>query len=507
MERTHISQHSLTRRNFFRMAVGSFVTLPSVAGGFIVGARKAYAATEVRSEKDGGSSSGTTTIVVVEMWELGVRVADTAFGGDDPIEGAHVVITSRYNNKQVAGDTDNNGMVKFDISGLAEDPDGVGWENLDVFAFNGTVDVTCPGYRDFHMALTRIEGGGGVAAYTRNLKEGEDDPYPSTVALNEWDVLYTQNEFITTPHNDDKQNLSLVFRQMNPGAAKVMLKESDSGKTLMSASSKVGSDGILKASFVGNYLQQGSEGALPEGKLFEIEVEQGDQHTVCPIRLSVTGTDIDDSTQSDEYAITPVDASGNSLTNFNITWPDAIPILGGSDFETFSPDFLVNVCLNPLGYFQLTLSTPSWGYHNDSGDEDDAGWKRFPTNGLKKTWEDGWDDWDKGKQRAKDGYKPKMNPWTGKPSKNPIKKIDMFASIDFKVNLQIAAIAQWDHDTKAFQGMLAGQFFLSIETNVSANFWVGFIPVLISFDFNFSALVSLAAAMYTLPDPEADAKR
>ena len=148
-EHTRIAEHNVTRRNFFRMAVGSFVTLPAVAGGFLVEMPTAYADEPERyfQQKDGGQVDNTITeIVLVAGYQLGVKVADAATGGRDPIPGAHVYLTSRYNGKSVEDKTDYQGIVTLDIRELAENPDNLDLDKLETYEFNGSILITCDGY-------------------------------------------------------------------------------------------------------------------------------------------------------------------------------------------------------------------------------------------------------------------------------------------------------------------------------------------------------------------------
>ena len=508
-EHTRIAEHNVTRRNFFRMAVGSFVTLPAVAGGFLVEMPTAYADEPERyfQQKDGGQVDNTITeIVLVAGYQLGVKVADAATGGRDPIPGAHVYLTSRYNGKTVDDYTPDNGIVTLDISELAEDLEGVGPENLSTYAFNGTITVTCPGYREYKMALTRLTGGGGVTVSTRSLSDGASDPYPRTVSFNEWDVLYnTDNEFLTTSKNDAEQNLSLEFLQMPVGAATVLLKDRNSGETLMTTTSNVGDDGILNASFVGKYLQAGTEGALPEKRQYDIEVVQGENHILCPIKLAVKKGVADDETRSDKYLVRPIDTSLTSTTMAQIKWPKEVPIVGGGEIKGFSPDFYVNQYFNPLGYYQLTLKTPAMGYYRDSGHEatdKGQGWQTFPCKFPDKWWDDGVKGIEDGLARAKQGAANGMETYTGRMTAGSLMPIETFASIKTAVNLQLCVIAKWSEETAIFQGMAAGQVFVAIITCISENFWLGCVPVLISFDFNFSSTITLSAGFYTAPDSQ-----
>ena len=504
---------SLTRRNFFRMAVGSLTALPAVAGGFLVEVPNAYAdepGLTVRQEEDGGSAnSATTKIVLVSANEVGVHVVDTAFGGRQVLAGAEVTLYSRYNGKSITQTTKDDGITVFDITTLSEDLEGVGPDKLDTFAFNGTITVKCPGYRDFEMALTRIEGGGGVTAATRNLKDGGTDPYPRMVALNEWDILYSENEFLTTVNNDAEQNLELEFLQMPAGRATVLLKDRGTGEALMETSANVGSDGVLNASFSGKLLQKGNEDAFREEGLYEIEVVQGDKHTICPIQLAIVLPPIDDEVNSDNYIVRPIDATFTNLTNFSFTWPDSVPFLGGSKLNGLAPDFPVHISLNPNGYFQLAVSSPSWGYFWDTGKVKQQGWQVFPDNNIKQAWAKNKENWSNGLDNAKTAYnRTYVDEETGRETTQALEKIDMFSAFKFSANLQGSAIAQWDEVQKTFQGILVAQVFLNFDwTLFTINFWVGFIPILVTVNIGFSFLVNVGGGIFTAPDPDADAKK
>lgn len=75
---------------------------------------------------------------------------------------------------------------------------GTGSQQNDVvqgtaWNFNGTIQVTCDGYRPFETALMRVEGGAGLIV---PLHPGDSSgPYPYRVSFNGWDALYTRYEF------------------------------------------------------------------------------------------------------------------------------------------------------------------------------------------------------------------------------------------------------------------------------------------------------------------------
>ena len=109
---------TLTRRNFVRLAMGSLITLPSVAGGFIIPVREAHAETGGETHA-GDADDATTKITLVFASEVGFYVADVSKTESVPIPGARVKVTSRYNDKSVEGVTGKDGIVKLDIRNLA----------------------------------------------------------------------------------------------------------------------------------------------------------------------------------------------------------------------------------------------------------------------------------------------------------------------------------------------------------------------------------------------------
>ena len=150
---------SISRRNFVALAVSSLAVLPAVEEGFLIprAPEKAFA-------EEVSSAPEAIEIVVVSPSEVGFNISDQTDNANAPIEGAHVVLTSRYNGKVLEDHSLQNGVVVFDVKELAEDnEDGV-------YAFDGTIDIDMPGYRTFHISLARIEGHTAFSVPTRQIK-------------------------------------------------------------------------------------------------------------------------------------------------------------------------------------------------------------------------------------------------------------------------------------------------------------------------------------------------
>ena len=190
--------------------------MPAVAGGFLVPPSVAYAE-EGLSETHGGTADGVVErIVVVRKSEVGFCVVDMSKGGTDKVVGATVRVTSRYNGKTVEDKTDYQGVVTLDIMELAENPDNLDLDKLETYEFNGSILITCDGYRTVEIPLARIEGASPMIVPSRTLTDGL--PYPRCTSFDEWDALYTENAFAQTQSNTDEHVLSLDWRQMGtPG--------------------------------------------------------------------------------------------------------------------------------------------------------------------------------------------------------------------------------------------------------------------------------------------------
>lgn len=97
-----------------------------------------------------------TIIDVVRPYEVGFITVDVTkvvkdANGNDSFERltgkkVHVKVISHYGSKKPAeNDTNNDGVANIDIKQLAENPNKKDVNNLDTYACNATVQVTCEG--------------------------------------------------------------------------------------------------------------------------------------------------------------------------------------------------------------------------------------------------------------------------------------------------------------------------------------------------------------------------
>ena len=487
----HRNDHAVSRRDFFKIVTGTIVAMPAVAGGFLVPPTNAYAEEDL-SEAHGGTADGVVErIKVVAKNEAGFCVVDMSKGGTEKVVGATVRLTSRYNGKSVEDVTDEDGIVTLDIRELAENPDNLDLNKLETYEFNGSILITCDGYRTVEIPLARIEGASPMIVPSRPLTDGL--PYPRSTSFDEWDALYTENAFAQTSDNTGEHVLALDWRQVGTGTATISLKRGDTGETLLSTTATP-RDGVLTASFKGAFLKEGSADALPRDVAFVVEVVQDGRTYSNDINLRVVEGAIAAPASEEELTLTPINTNngGSNQTGLDLKWPSGLPLVGGGSLKTWSPDLPVNVYVNPFGYIQVTIKSPSWGYKADNSGSNEQGWGTYPQKSVA-------DQFNKMVQTAE-----KMSTATTTALASPkfFSKIDMAASFSLMGNFQIVAAAQWNKDKGTFQGLLGAQLFLACDASITENFFAGPIPVLVTFGINSSLTVGINCGIYSVKDPK-----
>ena len=484
---------SISRRGFIRLASDAFLTLPAVLGGvlYTTSPQEALAVTSVpEGEEHGGTLEKPTDqagvlLIVLKMSEVGFLVVDMGSEEKRPVPGAHVKVTSRYNQKVAEGDTKEDGQLTLDISELAENPDNLA--ELKTFNFNGRVEVTCDGYRSYTTGVMRIEGGQGHIAPTRQLTDGL--PYPAMATFSDWDVLYTENEFNSSASNTDERTLSVSVHDLpDDSDVTVRLVEREGGRECCTVKARP-TNGVLTANFAQDFLNTTSSHALAADKDFLIEVTTDRLTYDFPLHLKVIEAVFDGLKQSSDQVAAPINTSKTSGLIFKL--PAQFPLGGNDSFNMWLPEFPINIYGDPFGYVQLTLKTPSWGYVNDTGKPEENGWKAFP----RKSVED---------QINKLGAKmSKTLDKTGAAMdrKGAFRQIEYSRTFKAAGNLQLAALAKWDRAKATFQGNFVGQFVVALAFSMSENFFAGPIPVLVQFTVNSSFTVSLGGGLYVAPDP------
>ena len=210
--------NNVTRRDFVRLATGFLAFLPRVAG--VPGAFLLATSPAVVQARELDLSEGEydpAHVVLIDPDELGFQVLDVVSGLAIP--DAHVTVTSYAEGARaqtVDGYTDASGVWVSNVVDLCE-PDGLA-RPIKSYEFYARIDISKDGYRPFTTALVRAVAGQGVAVSTQPIDLG--NPYPRLASLNEYDILYTANEFIRSPANDAPCVLELLVEDFS-GASSV----------------------------------------------------------------------------------------------------------------------------------------------------------------------------------------------------------------------------------------------------------------------------------------------
>lgn len=496
MPPTNSTTSNVSRRNFLKIAVGSFFALPVVDGGFITPAAAAYAReAAAHAQEDGGyADTITAEITIIEKDQVGIYVGDMKYGGDVPVVGAHVVLTSRFNGNMLEQDTNEKGIVVFEVCDLAEHEDGDDPASLDEYHFNGIILVTKDGYREVATSLCRVEGGVPLVAPTRSLSD-DNDPYPRLASFDEWDILYHDQSFSQTTMNDGDHALRVQWRRLwsNDPVTVELRKVGDTNPLQTLTTTPANND--IDVTFKKPFLKTGDAAALPLDTKLEVAITQGNISAAVDLALTIErglAESLENKGDDEELILTPINVGSGTNSKSGLgSWPNGIPVVGGTPIMEWLPDFPVNVCINPWGYFQITVKPwPSWNYKRDSGKDCTATeWGYYPQASAAEQFEKKLETANKMQKKASQAY-----------DGSKVKQIKFATNITARANLQIMAVGKWDAAKAIFQGLLAGQINLFFGMSVTENFWAGPIPILISFGFDLSTILGLSCGIYSLED-------
>ena len=531
------AQAGITRRGFLGATFGTLLSLPALGGvGLFSQERVAYALT---AQEEAGASftneelakitvirRDQMCVVAVDMSKVQNVVIDNGGleSGTIPPEafvvGTTVTLTSRYNGVTQTLQTDDEGKVVFDIREMSENEEGADVNALDLYEFNGTLEITCPGFRTFKTALIRVHGTDVLVAPTRSFVPGDATAYPHMISFNEWDVLYLRNEFLTIASNTDVQRLEFEGRGFDSGDVTVTWREQESGATFQSTTATP-EDGVVKASFEGTFLQLGAAGSLEIGKAYELAVTQGDLTYVWPLQMSLRKGILSQAINT-TLEMMPLSPGGSSVetqmqvqadpqpapfsppgstsdtASLSFTWPKWVPVVGGqkaSWLNLIKTPLSVNV--DPFGFAQITYTIPIYGYRRDSSKPDEGGWKRYPYDSIADSYKKARESTESMMEKAGSGW----NAFKNGVAASDLKTWGVF---DFQIYAQFMAAMKWDNKQGIFQGMGGGQLRASCSLTFTMNFYAGPVPVLISFSFIADVVVALMCDMYTLATDAAD---
>lgn len=535
------------------LAAGLLVSLPTLAGGLVLAPRPARAEDGTADSTDASELAGLASeyvvIDVVEPWEVGFMVVDVSKGTKNdagmvsysPVAGAHVAVTSRFNGKTAEGTTDDAGIANIDIRELAvgassdvstDGPGGPG-----PYYFNGSVTVSCDGYREFRTALISVTGGTGLQVPAHPLDD--ESPYPYLVSFDEWDALYSKNEFLVSPKNTDDHTIDVELLGI-PAASAVTVELWVHGEkqACMSAQATPGEsvqvgvkvervavglrevhkeiydefldhtfviDGMepvyemrgtpiygrpATATFTAPFLKQGDAACLPVGGSLDLVVKQGTTTWTIPLAVTLLEAVVPEPTGKEAnkgQPLTLINTQKGGSIGVGAFWPQTVPVVGGNELKFWSPALPINVYLNPFGLIQFTLEVPLWGYRNDKGDDEPHDWGHYPYKTVEEQW-----------ARKVKTLKSMTDKSAGLISKpGAVQQIDLFKNVTVDINFRLLALAQWRNDKGLYQGEVAGQILAALNFTITENFFAGPIPVLITFAFDASLIFALSAASYT----------
>lgn len=459
--------HALTRRGFLRLTMGSLTLLPSVASALML-PDLALAEGETAELVNGAE------VYVVRPSEVGLVVRDVSKSesSQNAIKGAHVKVTSRFNGQSVEGTTDDKGGIVFDIAALSEDESKAA--TPAGYAFNGTIEVDAPGYRRFRTGLYRVQGGVAIAVPTQPLVQGV--PYPVSVSFDEWDVLYTTNEFVASASNDMRHSIAVALEGCAAGSVTGALLAD--GKQVGTASANVAPEGTTTLVFDGMFLLEGSAEALPAGESHGFAVRYTSDGTTyeVPIKPQVANAapGVSDVQTMKDLQLVPFDDTSMFV---GVSIPESWPIIGGFTFKMWSPDFPVIAAANPFGYLMIKVSTPDWGYKSDNGKPDDNAWKFHP----RKTCQE---QFDKIEQDIGDAI-DRTEAAFAKDGK--VRQVELSRKLSFTARLELMVALKWSDDYKETRGRAALQLRVGAAYSITESFLVGPIPLYIGFSVGLNA--------------------
>lgn len=466
-----MDEAGISRREFFNISAGTLLTLAASEGGFLFPfATEAYA--EELSEGEGSAS-----FYVVRSRELGIVVSDQANGAKTPIQGAKVTLTSRYNGRSVSDTTIADGSVVFDIAELAEP---TGDEAHAVYDFNGTLRVEKDGYRIFDMALTRIHGGDVVAVPTRKLEDGV--PYPSMVSFDSWDVLYSRNIFVETVGNDTRHDLRVDIKNLSKSATLQFWVDDEASPRKSLAITPV--NGQVSATMSDFFLQTGLTAALPVDASFHMAIVTSTATYTFPLALGIMEGAADAGSTHENVPTTPV--NGITPASFTFTVPDYIPLIGGTQFTPWLPQWNTSVVLDPFGFFYIAWKTPRVGYVEDNSTPNPKKWGYHP-------YQDSADQFDKFMDTALD---KKSNVYETLSRGSGLQHVKFSKIISATASLRFSAQATWDYSTGEWQGDAAAAALLEFSLALSEQFGVGPIPCFVGFNFVANLCVQAIIGFY-----------
>lgn len=382
---------NVTRRDFIRLATGFLAYLPRIAG--VPGAFLLATAPTAVQARELDLSEGEydpAHVVLIDPDELGFQVLDVVSGLAIP--DAHVVVTSYAEGARVQtvdGYTDASGVWVSNVVDLCE-PDGLA-RPIKSYEFYARIDISKDGYRPFTTALVRAVAGQGVAVSTQPIDPG--NPYPRLAALNEYDILYTANEFIRSPANDAPCVLELLVENFN-GASSVTAQLYQNETPLGIGGSFAAEQGSVHVRLEGAYLNSSYSPTLPAGGDFSLRLTYStgfasNTEMIVPFNLVVMDppegvtapilSDTKDSGEKRTFAPFNRWISEDSGLSFPKEWP----VIGNQKLKIWTPECWLGIAVDPFGFIRISAKTPPLGMLNKYGKPEERAWGLHPREDMR----------------------------------------------------------------------------------------------------------------------------
>ena len=479
---------AVTRRSFIRIAVGTLVSLPAVAGGVRLPFVESGPTTAEAAE---------ATIITAKPTETIIVVMDVNAGANKPLQGAKVKIKSCFNGKTREGVSDEKGVVKLDIAELSED-DGKK-KCPPTYAFYAEIEVLKDGYRKFRTGQARVEGAKGVAAPTRPTTPGV--VYPSRVTFDDWDVLYTANEFCVTAKNDMRHNLKIELEEVKAGDKVHMALFAND--TEMGSTTATANNGSVTVELLEQYLLKGAKKVLPADANFSLRFDVNGTNYRVPLALKVcTAKGGWDAPGVDRnFSLSPFSEGAGGHKGVQISLPSSLPLVGGTPIKIWTPEF-ENVAygFDPFGYAYIAIRTSEYGYKSKNGKNlgaKDRVWQSHPRGTVAEQFNKMTND-------ISESFMSTALAVSGRKGK--VSHVNLLRKFSTTVVAQLSLVAKWGNKTEDLIRVRAGaQVSLAIDFSLSWQFLAGPVPLVFEFALNTIATVGLniAASTTKFKDPKA----
>ncbi len=470
-------------------SVGFFECLPRVQGGYLVpkiplvGPDIAYAAQTATSD------DAWFKFQVVGVDQVGIHVVDVSRTDESknfvPVPRAKVKLISRADEtKFVEGETDDEGKVIFDIGSIAmRDEDG----NLtnDWYQVNARVELdgsNCrPKMRDFCSRLSHLIGANGYIIATHML-EDDDDQYVEQLGFDDWDILYSKQQFTRSAENDIKHWITASVKGVpsEPTNCTIVANYYDAeakrsrSQSFSPSESKYDKEKKrYTVSFGGHFLESGDDDCL-NGDTIDLTFQYSLKDESKPHKLTTTFDTWRAPLEGAKYTSPLVPFLSNNRSLGSISSSNDWPCFNGVNVTIVNFDFPVHLIWSP-GCLVLSFGQ-DFAIRDDKGLHSPNEWKDQATKPIKERFKRTVDDqkdalktW--GQRRP---YKDKNNQQVGHVW---AKKISLNLIVNAILGIQFDEFSgEGEGVKKLFSGFAGAGFGADLRGSLSFKFTVGPVP-------------------------------